>query len=251
MESQAMELLGGLGALAVLIVCAWIGGRMLLRSTGIDSPEFLLGASLFLGGVLALPLSMAGSHEGLETGLRVTLGTVGQLAVFVMATLQAAFVWLVFRRSEIWAKALVVVLGVGFLLLTVAQHQGAGMPAYFVEQRGALVWNHLLLQVMYVWASVESLGYYLRLRRQLRIGLGDPIAAERMLLWGLANACSAVSNGCIAISTIAFGFNALQSPLFVGWIGLLAMGSSYCLWRAFLAPASSLKPRHATPEEES
>jgi len=243
-----MQLLGGLGALAVLVVSAWIGGRMLLRRQGLASPETLLGASLFLGGVFALPLSVAGAEPRLADDLRVTLGLGGQLATFAMTVCQAAFVWVVFRRNALWAKLLVAAIGLGFASLLVAQALGGGLAEYFIEQAGILRWNLLALQVMYLWASVEPLRYSARMRRQLRIGLGDASAARRMLQWGLANSCSFVSNGGIIATTLVLGLNPLQSPALLGWIGVLALASSCFLWLAFLAPSDVA--RRLWPAEE-
>ena len=61
-----------------------------------------------------------------------------------------------------------------------------------------------------------------------------------MLLWGLANSCSFVSNGSVGVAFLALGINPLQSPILIGWIGILALASSAFLWAAFLAPAGWL-----------
>src|SRR5262249_10565518 len=41
------------------------------------------------------------------------------------------------------------------------------------------------MAVAYFWTTLESLGYYRKLRLRLRIGLADAVVCNRMLLWGL------------------------------------------------------------------
>jgi hypothetical protein len=36
-----------------------------------------------------------------------------------------------------------------------------------------------------LWVSIESFRYYLLLRRRLRLGLADPVLANRFLLWAI------------------------------------------------------------------
>ena len=58
--------------------------------------------------------------------------------------------------------------------------QGDADPASF--------WRMFSLAVRfaaYAWAAGECFFYWSRLRRRARFGFGDPLVANRMLLWGL------------------------------------------------------------------
>src|SRR5207249_8451885 len=45
---------------------------------------------------------------------------------------------------------------------------------------------------LYTWMATESFLYSARMRRRMRLGLGDPVVANRLWLWGWASAASAM-----------------------------------------------------------
>jgi hypothetical protein len=101
--------------------------------------------------------------------------------------------------------------------------------------------NHVFMWVRvaaFLWAGLESLRYAGMMRRQARLGLGDPVVAAQIRLWGVA----ATANSLMLVfwamaphlghasvqdwSTGMFAANAL---------GLVGAGS---LHLAFLSPAA-------------
>ena len=45
------------------------------------------------------------------------------------------------------------------------------------------------------WSASESLGYHSRLRRQLALGIANPVVVNRFLLWGVSSAASVIGTG--------------------------------------------------------
>jgi hypothetical protein len=94
---------------------------------------------------------------------------------------------------------------------------------------------NLALLAGYAWASFESLRYHQLLRRRLRLGIGDPLVAERLLLWGV---------GTLALVAIALLHLLAQlaghyelPPSLLGASSLLILLTAACEWLAFFPPA--------------
>src|SRR5690606_20805257 len=85
------------------------------------------------------------------------------------------FVWRVFRRDEIWAKALSVIITLAFVAMPFVNHivpWDNGVPS-------ALVARGVLRTICYAWAAIESLHYARLMRRRVRFGLAEPLVADR------------------------------------------------------------------------
>ena len=98
---------------------------------------------------------------------------------------------------------------------------------------------HATLGFVFAWSGAESFARYARLRRQLALGLADPVVADRILLWAIAGFATVVLCAAIAACMLA-GLAPLAHPLPLAAIAATALCSSLCWTLAFLPPAAYL-----------
>lgn len=90
--------------------------------------------------------------------------------------------------------------------------------------------------IAYAWATAESLLYRAQLVRRARLGLGDPVVANRLLLWATTEAGAALISvlyatlRLVGLDDDGHGVTSIASLLV-----LLCAGSS---WLAFFPPAA-------------
>lgn len=108
------------------------------------------------------------------------------VAVAVSSCALLAFVRTVFRPAEGWARGLAWTLGVAIPAVFIGPFFVGGPTA---EMR--ILWS-VFRSTALLWAFAECALYHARMRRQLAIGLADPIVANRFLLWSFWTAGTAV-----------------------------------------------------------
>lgn len=191
-----MALLAGsfylLGTLAFVLVSLVIGVRLccLSRRTG-ERPELylglgILGAAVLGYGVLVAGILVRGGIDGEATPLAVGLTAAGKVLHDAGVTLLLVFVLTVFRRESRLARALfaVAMLALWGGLVGVGATGGfhdLGRKGFFWWLEYAVIWTYPL------WPAIESFRYHRLMRRRQRLGLADPLVANRFLLWGLAS----------------------------------------------------------------
>jgi len=147
----------------------------------------------------------------------------------------AVGVWRIYRPAEAWARTTCIVLSLwvmagwlwtalGDVLPTTVAPTGAN--AFFVTGRAAV----------YLWGGFEGIRYNGMLRRRVALGLGDPVIAHQILLWGIFS----MLMGLLAISSFAAGF--VLREAYTQWTpGLfltpaITFVASICLWLGFFPP---------------
>jgi hypothetical protein len=148
------------------------------------------------------------------------------------------FTWHVFRRDAGWARALAWGGSAGLVAVF-----AAGIPAGSYRSSACFF---LLAPVFasYFWVFFESLRYYLLMRRRRRIGLADPVLANRFLLFaiwtggvvaitllGLVGALAQLEQG-----TFRDG-GGLGDPLLLAVTRAISLPIAISIWLTFLAPA--------------
>ena len=153
------------------------------RSSG-ATPDRLL-AGFFLGLAAGIPPRMMGVDLAVRSGVSWTgfwLSTVASVFIGIALVCLAAFAWKVFRPGEAWAKRLVIAFGAALCAALLASTRSleashaAGLPAITFNGLGAAA---------LVWSFVECVRYYRMMRRRQALGMGDPVVANRFLLWSL------------------------------------------------------------------
>jgi hypothetical protein len=88
----------------------------------------------------------------------------------------------------------------------------------------------------YAWSAVESLRYFGLMRRRAKLGLADPVATNRFLLWGLSGAVMVVGAGVNLVASIATPLSVMH-PLALLVTSVCGFTNSAALVLAFMPPA--------------
>ena len=192
-------------------------------------------------GPLGFGLSMlASAAAGRSTITGATLQGSAFVAIFIGSAAQCLFVWYVFRRQVAWARPLVYA-AIALLATAYAadilenglvnrSHDGSWFRAGMVLRLLVMVWN-----------SVESLLYWRRLRRRLRLGLADPVVTNRFLLWGISSAAAFFGSGLIFVFVTVTGIDPNQIPSLNLIVSLHGLVAAIAMWLAFQPPASYVR----------
>jgi hypothetical protein len=233
--------LQSIGGSIYMLTITVVGVRMLLlarRTHGM--PELLLGLSMLLGGLFgaSLEVFVMFSLPTLEPQLAGHLLLVAKLSGGLGITLHNLFIWKVFRPDNGWG-ALGFGLLTGLLAVVLFGFEFSGSFATGVVQP-FWFWTELVGRVAApLWLSFEALRYWSLMRRRVRLGLGDPLLANRFLMYGLAALL-----GVIMMLTSVVGQTAdPEGPTLVADAALFllfgcGMGASACYALAFFPPAA-------------
>ena len=223
------------GYAAFILASLVLGTRLVLlwRRTR-EWPELIIGASFWLAGGLGY---MAWLALGVLIGQAADSETIKRVAMAGLAfTAAGAFgngigTALIFRPAQRWAKIFVACMGLGLLACWSLY---ASRPAGDSAQQ---FWQTILMVTpLYVWGAVESISLASVLRKRARLGLSDPLVANRTMLFGICNAAVVTS---IAISYSAQLVHGITPP---PWTATLASSAllvgAGAIWLGFFPPAS-------------
>ena len=218
-----MALLAGL-ALLIQTGVGWVVSIRLLRlaSRTRELPELALGGSVLLAIGFGYPLLVASAAAG-SAPLRLA----GAVLVDVGFMLTAVFSWRVFRADARWAGALAAGLGAAFavqLALVLPDESAAGL------------FQMILACVVYGWTALEAAIRARMQDRRLRIGLGDPVVANRLWLWALMGATS-TGAALVNALTIVFGIMPLEDPVVLVVTTASGLAQATALLLALAPPA--------------
>lgn len=234
---MGMQALAGLAISTLVLVSIAVGTRLLLlyRRSG-ESPELLLGAMLLVSVGLGYPLKIVAPYVDVETARPLLL--LSSLAVAVGFSCLFAFTWRVFRRDSGWAGALAITGSLG-LVVTGLWDGLAALRDAVPNQSGAMtatgVVHALTVAAAYLWTVGESFHYRWLVRRRAKLGLADPVVANRLLLWalmGLAVTAGILLNVGAGIRGISF----VESPVVLLGSSTTGMTQAVLLVLAFSPP---------------
>lgn len=192
-----LEAISGLSTLAYLAVSGVIGFRLLSRGPGASGPaprpERMLGLFFVLYSFIGSALNVCAYAGWSSASLALPdpvlrwlhggffwVGGVGVIALLL-------FVRRTFRPEAAWARVLASALGGSMLVAAV----GAGVTEGYAVRvvNGWAYWlNFAARDLAFVWICWESLACGSRMQRRVRLGLAEPLVANRFLLigaWGL------------------------------------------------------------------
>lgn len=200
-----------IGAFVPLACFLLIGGGVSFRLIGLwrrtgELPELSLGGGL-LAVSLAMPLTALGRVPGIAMQLpgRVLFG-LGLLAIGVGIAAIVFFHYWVFRRQSPWGRAffaaMCLLLAGSLGGMAWCNAIGESVEAIKQTMRPATLTLLGTIGLCFAWGSAESFGYHRSMSRQLALGLGDPIVANRFLLWGVAGAACTLLVAIIAVCAL-------------------------------------------------
>ena len=170
-------LLPGIG-----LLLAALGARVVLRARGGTLSELAVGV-WFLGIGVGLPILHRASVPGAVSPQLAPLLVAGAQALVAVAFCGLyLFAWRTFGPDCGWRRSLALA-GVGACLAT---WLGIGWFEGFAPRGGGATLTMAATRAAgVVWAFVETSAYALRMRRRTRIGLADPVVANRFALWAV------------------------------------------------------------------
>jgi hypothetical protein len=233
-----METLAALGGGAFVLASFAVGARLLLLSvrTG-QLPEFAVGVALLTMGGIGYPAAaVARGAPDLDVVARVALSAVAMSCMGVGTTGIAVFNWKVFRPGRAWAARLVAALAASGVGCFVWQAVTPGFLEAAANRGPGLRGLELLAGVSLAWASIESVSYAIKMRRRLRLGLAEPLIADRVRLWAVAIVAAQILNA-LSLAAVALGSDIATWRYGGALIGPIGGVAALCMWLAFLPPA--------------
>jgi hypothetical protein len=230
------------GVGAFVLVSLVIGVRLLLlwRRTR-KLPELVIGLSFLCEGVLTNVFNVAEKFSGrlperwlgpIHIGVVVS-GCVGAVLLSIGA-------WRVFRPREAWARFLVVACVVAMAAYSVDcafPHDGVYGPRNLWWW-----WMAILFRAgAHGWMGLEAFLYHRLMRRRLRLGLADPVVADRMWLWSVAGTAIAILWLGAGVARTVGGAAGLQHPLTLQFIAVLGLLSAITNWLVFVPPRAYVR----------
>ena len=225
-----------------VVILGGVGLRLmrLWRRTR-ELPELSLGVGLLLV-ASALPLSGMGRIPGLalETTGRACF-SLGLVAVWLGITCVVLFTYLVFRRGSWRGRLLLAAISVSLAgavgSMSFQNFTGDSVDAIKDGMRPGTLTVLGAILVGFFWSACESLRYWLSLRRQVALGLADPVVANRLLLWGVASVTSSALI-CVIVACVLAGMTIVREPA-----PLVALAAAGCVmsvtwYLTFFAPES-------------
>jgi len=235
-----MRLLSLALLLALIVLALRLGAGLLLlsRRTG-GWPERCLGAAIVLK-MLALALfATSRSPEMFGTPTANYLAAVGAFALSTAVLLVYGFTWIVFRQRD--GVAVLFVAAGGALAsgagmgLVLAGWDASTMLEAMPQMRPYSIALLASIGAAYGWSSVEALRCWLRHRRQLRIGLGDPVVVNRFLLWVFAG--GSVAWLCLVLTGLQLlGVVVMQDTAALAATGAGGFVATASWWVTFFPP---------------
>jgi hypothetical protein len=241
MQPTALMLFALVTVLALSCVGGYMGFRIYRNAQqGGGTAELWVGRSLMLvcgAGYIPVVIAQVIPQPELQF-LLIAIGIgsahVGVACIFI-------FTRLVFRPDVPWLRwavralitMMMIVWPLGLLLvnwpLRASPEEAviAGLP-YAVA-------SNVLVGIGMAWSAVEAIKQWSLSRKRARIGLADPLVANRMLLWGVFTGGSVVTSLVSAVDGL-LGFDPGQHAPSIVVVSAIGIASTVALWLAFLPP---------------
>ncbi len=213
---------------AALVAAVVIGVRVALKAPPTPTaPEAWIGISVLI-------LALGGLVEGVSAYvvtpvLERALGVLYRGAYALSATVFYLGVWWTFRPESRRALTLALLGSLAATAWAVRRQM-----AWELDELDSHFWQMVELARAgpFAWASYESFRYAARARSQLQRGMGDPLAARRFRLWGVAAGAVTLILGVAMAGDHALGIKTLRwAPTLIA-MALLAMVGAVAFYAA-------------------
>jgi hypothetical protein len=219
------------------VVYLFVGIRLfkLSRRTG-HAPETLIATSFLLWmlgyAIWDIPYAFVDSEDQIPA-----ICSFGSLIALASGNVAFAFfIRAVFRPDARWATGLVAAIAFSNLV-GVAGSGWSGdweginplaNPWYWLEFFGSFAPT--------IWMGTEGFAQYFKTRKQLKLGLCEPMVCNRFLLWGLAGSLWFILEAVVAASDLVYAFTGQWSPLLGAAIAFLEFLPIAMVWFVFFPP---------------
>ena len=236
-----MQVLVGIGFAAFFIASLTVGVRLLMlwwRTRQL--PELLIGIGVLgigpIGFGFAVIAEMIRQHQPAAAppmfGISLLAVGIGAFSVFV-------FNWRVYHPNNKGVQLLVWIAGAGLTAAWLSDVVLAGFhnPYDFTPQ---YVCRSLLQVSCLLWGSAEAFRYGFKLRRRLRLGLADPVVANRFFLWGVGAGAAGMGSLIGVAAQAITGMPVFDVPWLMLSSSLHGLVAAIAMWFAFVPPARYL-----------
>ena len=237
-----MQLLAFPGFLAFFVVSLWVGIRLvLLWSRTRQLPELLMGLGVLGIGPLGFGIAMAAFLSAQNSPLLAKV-LVALASVTIGAGVSAKYVfnWRIYHPGSRVARAAVI----AAIATIFASIVAAGFTNHFAPEAWQQDGWSQVRQVVQVgalwWGAAEAFVWHLRMRRRVKIGLGDPLVANRFLLWSIGAGAAGLGSAVGAVVALVTGQAFTDLPGLTLALSLFGLTSASALWLAFVPPARYL-----------
>ena len=200
---------------------------------------FFFGGGVLGYGVLLLRPTFDVPYESFAWGR-----TAADIGFLVPPMAVALFTWRVFRPTNSWAQGF----AIGLSLSTVTLHAiGLWLAAdlganALLESRAGLSTSWIgsgLRLLAFGWACLEASAYYRKALKRLGYGIGDPLVANRFLLWAIWSGAAATMLVLRHTSRLLMDpvVGSSDSPVWVVIAQMVAgLTCATAVWLTFAAP---------------
>lgn len=229
---EGLFVLGKLAFAAIGVAVGWQLAVEARRGDAVGLHTLALAAIGVGGlGLLAMPLANGLGSEALSLA--------GEGAVRIALLLLCFFVARTFRPGAV-GLALAVACSASLIATLVWDVRAQPSLIHYDYALASSHANQAAAALPFAWSVLESTAAWRRTRRRARIGLADPVLAERFLLWGLTTSCFVGINGLAIAGGVASASGATgAAELAHGLRGVLYLAISAFVWRVRFAAATA------------
>ncbi len=233
-----MQILALPGFVAFFFVALWVGVRLLAQwGRTRELPELLLGIGVLgigpVGFGFLLLAAVAGANNPRAPSV---LAGVSAIAVAGGASSKAIFNWKIYHPDS-RGVAGIAFAAIALLALAVL---GEGMTTGYAPESwmkpGWILLREAVQVIVLLWGSAEAFLWWGRMRRRVRVGLGDALVASRFLLWAIGAGMAGIGSLFGAVIALVEGRGLNELPELTVLLSMFGMTSAVSLWLAFATP---------------
>jgi hypothetical protein len=226
------------GFLTFFAVALVVGVRLLLLWWHTrELPELLIGIGVLGIGPVGFGLAVAARLVAeSRPGFGALLAGVGALAVAIGAGAKFGFNWRVYHPDSRAVRAIPILAGPLLLATWITDWTAGGFVDTDPTRPATLIRSCLQIGCL-LWGSAEAVRYWAMMRRRVRLGLGDPVVANRFLLWGIGAGAAGLGSFIGVAAQIATGTPGAQASWSMMSSSLHGLIAAIALWLAFVPPS--------------
>ena len=223
------------GFAAFFVVALVVGVRVLLLALRThELPELAMGIGVLGIGPVGFGLMVIGIRVAPGVVQSVLLG-IAVLAISCGVLANLVFNWRVYRPDSSVARMVAVAGGAGLFACfawsgVVHGFTDVGPVSTQSSTRSALQVACLL------WSAAEALAYWSKMRRRVRVGLADPVVANRFLMWGVATFSAGLGTAIGLVAQLVLGVASTDSGWVMASSSLHGLVAAVAIALAFIPP---------------
>lgn len=225
------------GFIAFFFVALAVGVRLIALWTRTrELPELLIGIGVLgIGPVGFGAVVAAGSLWETRPALAEALSVVGVLAVMSGVFAKCVFNWRVYHPRSGLVKGIVALVGLTLAALFGYRLVAAGFGPRNPSNPEQLAQSGVQAACL-LWGAAEAFRYWVMMRRRTRVGLADPVVANRFLCWGIGAGAAGLGTAIGTVASVITGAASMEMPWVVASSSAHGFVAAVAIFFAFLPP---------------